>query len=313
VIEEATLERLRCTAPRALCAALGLEKGARRQARGWLVRCPAHEDRSPSCSVICSDKGRTRVHCFGCGLSGDCFVLAAPVLGRDLRREFPELVRELGERLGETSDLPALRRHSASTPARAGVWDATCPVTSDVEASGLLTRRGIDPSRVAKHDLARVVATTAPLPSWAQYGNRSWTQAGYRLVLQVFDFRGACRSLRAWHLGDGADAPKRIPPRGCRASSLVLANSLAIEMLLGTTSPKRLLVVEGEPDFLTAATTYDLPALGVLSGSWHGGFANAIPSATQVLVATHTDAAGDRYARTIHESLGERVELWRLP
>jgi CHC2 zinc finger len=38
---------------------------ARRSGLGWIARCPAHEDRSPSLSIAEGADGRILLHCFG--------------------------------------------------------------------------------------------------------------------------------------------------------------------------------------------------------------------------------------------------------
>ena len=38
---------------------------ARRSGAGWIARCPAHEDRSPSLSIGEGRDGRILLHCFG--------------------------------------------------------------------------------------------------------------------------------------------------------------------------------------------------------------------------------------------------------
>jgi hypothetical protein len=41
--------------------------GGYKVASGWLARCPAHDDRTPSLSIVDGDCGRPIVHCFaGC-------------------------------------------------------------------------------------------------------------------------------------------------------------------------------------------------------------------------------------------------------
>ena len=47
--------------PRKLCEALGLVEGSTRQAKGLSIRCPAHAERNPSCSVTAGDDGTVRV------------------------------------------------------------------------------------------------------------------------------------------------------------------------------------------------------------------------------------------------------------
>ena len=61
--------------PAGLCMELGLISGRgsfTRQARGVIVRCPAHEEKTPSCSVRVADDGTIACRCHACGWSGDC-------------------------------------------------------------------------------------------------------------------------------------------------------------------------------------------------------------------------------------------------
>jgi hypothetical protein len=65
--------------------------GVRRSGRGWVAKCPAHADRSPSLSIAEGDEGRTLVRCFaGCEVTD---VLSA--IGLTLADLFPERVRDL--------------------------------------------------------------------------------------------------------------------------------------------------------------------------------------------------------------------------
>jgi len=111
------------------------------------------------------------------------------------------------------------------------------------------------------------------------------------------------------------------------ATGLVLADSAAREVLGGGAPPRwwpeglplRLVVTEGEPDFLTWATRYgdaadDAPGvLGVWSGGWTTEIATRIPDGTTVLVRTHADEKGDRYAGQIWRDLAARCTVKRQP
>jgi hypothetical protein len=49
---------------------------ARRVGRGWIARCPAHEDRSPSLSIREGEGSRVLLHCFaGCTVESICDAL----------------------------------------------------------------------------------------------------------------------------------------------------------------------------------------------------------------------------------------------
>ncbi len=55
---------------------------------GVKVVCPAHGDRTPSCSLTRGADGTLRVNCFGCDLAGDIFSLVAAVDGLNLSTHF---------------------------------------------------------------------------------------------------------------------------------------------------------------------------------------------------------------------------------
>lgn len=100
--------RRRLDDPSRVVAALGLGRGARRQARGWIVACPAHEDKNPSCSIRVGRDGTLQCKCQACGFSADVLGLIAAVHGLDPRREFKRVL----ERAGEIAGLDLLQRVS---------------------------------------------------------------------------------------------------------------------------------------------------------------------------------------------------------
>lgn len=317
------------TSPVDLCAKLGLLERHKRQARGVIVCCPAHGERDPSCSVTLGPDGTIRVRCFACDFSGDALTLIATRYGLSTSTDFREVLttgaelaghRVLADEIREGAERTERRPVPAPTPVAdveypdaaevQALWQSATPVNEDVEASGLLVSRRIDPDAVTALDLARVVGPT--LPRFATYGGRSWATTGHRMVVRAWSSTGCLASVRAWRVRDGA-TPKRLPPSGHKAAELVQANRLAWSMLAGRACPMRLMVVEGEPDFLVAATTFgrDDAVIGIGSGSWTADFACRVPTGTRVYVATHADAAGDRYAAAVIESLGDRCPTWR--
>lgn len=86
--------------------ALGLRDGAKRQARGFVIACPWHAERTPSCSVTTGPDGTLRAHCFGCGRTGDVIALGAAVLGLDVGTDFPRVLAELAARCGLSARRP---------------------------------------------------------------------------------------------------------------------------------------------------------------------------------------------------------------
>jgi DNA primase len=82
--------------PRALCRAVGLRVPQRGPC---LIRCPSHDDKTPSCSVTIGPDATLRAHCFACGWSADALGLIAKVRGLD-GRDFPRVMSEAAKLAG---------------------------------------------------------------------------------------------------------------------------------------------------------------------------------------------------------------------
>jgi hypothetical protein len=137
-------------------------------------------------------------------------------------------------------------------------------------------------------------------------------------MVPAFDAEGQMRSVRAWRISEG-DTPKRLPPGGHRVSGLVLADAGALAMLQRERAPRRIIVVEGEPNLLTWATWLarngsgaELAVLGLFSGSWTAEIAASVPGGAAVFIRTDHDAAGDTYGAAVNETLGQRCDVRRL-
>jgi hypothetical protein len=80
-------------------AVLARLNGVRRNGGGWMSRCPAHEDRSPSLSIR-KENGKILLHCFGgCSIEGVCAALKIEVRElfdkkSELHKLEPRVVRE---------------------------------------------------------------------------------------------------------------------------------------------------------------------------------------------------------------------------
>lgn len=330
--------RLALTDARALCSALGLVDGYKpgRVARGLLIRCPVHRERTPSCSVTAGPDGTLRVRCFACDFTGDALHLIAAAHRLDVRADFPavlgEAARLAGVELGSerrAGSRPEAPYQPPSYPDAGEVealWSAAVSIELDGDARGYLEGRGIDPGAVELYDLARVLLPSSWAPSWARCRGRSWSSS-HRLILPVVDHAGEVRSLRAWRLPsadlEADDLPKRTAPAGKALAGLVLACPIARRMLATGKLPPwgslEVIITEGEPDFLAWASGVSdadetPPAvLGVVAGAWGESLATRIPDGARVVILTHQDASGDRYAATIRASLaGRPVEVFDL-
>jgi hypothetical protein len=187
------------------------------------------------------------------------------------------------------------------------LWARTARPLSEVpEVAEAWAARKIDVAQVEKLKLARALPSGAGVPAWA----RSW--ASHRLIVPMYDAAGRLASL---HARRPATDPKALSPTGHAIKGLVFANPLGLLMLEGKpfgekAAHRELAIVEGVPDFLTLATR-GRAVLGVISGSWNATVAKRVPSGARVLVATHGDGPGNKYAEQIRKSLGRRCEVLR--
>lgn len=321
------------TDPTALTRRLGLEDGARFQQRQVMIRCPVHAENTPSCSVSLGRDRTIRVHCFGCDFSADAIGLVAVVKGLSTRG--PEFIMALSEaarvagllQLAESlcagQRIPSSRpvekpkpRPELTYPPAAEVralWNEAIPAADDRLCSSYLVKRQIDPDKAP----ARAITSTQQLPRWARFRgeaerSRTWHELGSLLVIPTFDACGVWRAVRAINVTGNPDVPKRLPPSGCRSAGLVLASKPAVLTLRGEHKPDRLVVVEGEPDFMTWVTRGDYAVIGLVSGAWTQELADNIPNGCNVVMRVHRDTAGDNYAAEVTKTLAGRCRLWRV-
>jgi hypothetical protein len=326
--------RYALTDARGLCERLGLlAKGQwKPQPRGAIVRCPWHDDRSPSCSVRIGKDGTIAVKCHACGQGADALALVAQVHGLSTKSNFRQVLAIAAE-LADRHDLADAVRGDAprtyvapsvrppAEPDRTyppidevlALWNRCKLVSDDPESSDWCRSRGLDPDAVDGSRTVRALSKNARLATWAAFGGVSWRDTGHRLIFAMRDASGAIRSLRAGRVIDG-DSPKRLPPGGYKASGLVMACDLALGMLAGTWRPKQVVILEGEPDFLAWASRRNIAPIariGIVSGSWTEGLAMKFPTPAdgppcQINVLTDKDAAGNRYGLEVAESLRRR-------
>lgn len=310
---------------------------------GNLSPCPActSEKRHPSRHDRRGAIGLTRDgggwRCFECDAHGDAVTLAAwitagriPTKGDPAWRD----VRAACAREGLCSSDPrsgVISARCRSAPiSRApeplqrlpsaevlGAWQACRPVTEDTEVSAWLKARGLEPGRVEDADLARALPPGPAPASWMRFAGQPWDRSSHRVIVPLYAPSGALESLHARALApreaNGRD--KAASPAGASVCGLVMADPAALSMLRGLFQPAALVIVEGEPDFLTWASLWsdadeDAPAvLGIIAGSWTDEIAAYVAPGIPVALRTHRDHAGNRYARRISDSLSGRCTV----
>ncbi len=221
---------------------------------------------------------------------------------------------------------PKIRKEpEVSASVRRDWWHSCTPVVDDAEVSDYLRGRKIDPLKVTDMDLARVLpAGGGVLADRCRIRGWAFEDAGYRLVVPMFDAGG---DLAVFQVGRVRELPedlrtaKAASLRGFSYTGTVMASGLA-RVLLAEGLPiwwpssvvPQVIICEGVPDYLTAATAYSEAAdaapavLGVIAGSFSSGgqgiqLAARVPRSARVVIQTDHDAAGDQYASAIHAAL----------
>lgn len=216
----------------------------------------------------------------------------------------------------------------------AEVWGRAVSVDSDAEVRNWIRNRGLDYAGIVDRDLMRALPTSLVLPAWARFpllvreGSASWLSGPqqFRMIVPMFGATGEIESVhvRALHPTDPKGRDKAASPAGAQVGGLVMADSLArrvlradadaVEMILRN----GLVIAEGEPDYLTFGTTFpdDVAdtapgVIGVIAGSWSDEIASRIPTSCRVVVWTHHDEAGAKYATKIIATLHRRCVVSR--
>jgi len=205
------------------------------------------------------------------------------------------------------------------------LWNASLPVTSDPEATEWFARRYADTAtwslqQTELWDLARVIPADLHLPSWSRTRGGPWSRTGHCIIFRLWDHTGQAVSLRARCI-DPTRTPKSLAPAGFSVKGLVLADPLGQQLLSGLCPDwwhsRQIVVAEGEPDWLLWAlrqheTDEQGPAvLGIESGAWSPQIADRLPTGAHVVIRTHHDAPGERYAQQIATSLHGRCHIFR--
>lgn len=250
--------------------------GARRYSGGWMARCPAHDDRSPSLSISEGNDGQLLLRCFaGC--------------------DFLDVLSSIRQRLGGTTTARLAR-----APTRACFADPPGVQRRKTRAAAIW--RDARPSaRTLVEDYLRARSVALPTGAELRFAPDLRHPTGAFAPAMVAAIRDKDSGLmgvhRTWLRPDGAGKAELAPAKAMLGGAAGGAVRLA-----ATGSP--LIVAEGVETTLSAlAMTTGAAAWAALSASGLAGL--ELPSTPgALLIAADGDDAGMRAA----DALGERAE-----
>jgi len=339
--------------PHHVLSLLGLLDGARREGRGYKLRCLVHNERTPSCDVNLGPDGTIRVCCKGCDWKGDVLHLVGAAIGEDPRRITARTLAEAARLAGvevparssgapapRPAAIPAAPRFVAAPvkriprPELAALWAATRSpnvtevdtLPSDLAAERFMESRGWWPAQVARLKCVRLLPPPELEHAFPTWWPAAWSSS-CRLAVLAYEPDGTAAALHARAI-DGSMPKTRWPrgnPGGYSFGGLLFADELGRALLRGKVPADRplagVIIAEGITDFITAAldvlaTGKAFAVLGGTSGSFPAlaQLADRWPAGVPAIVAVDTDAAGERYLREITTALvGVDVRRWRPP
>lgn len=292
-----------------LVSEMGVE--LRRSGTEWCGLCPFHSERTPSFNA---NDAKQLWFCHGCGVGGDAFEFMMKLQSISFR----DAVKALADRVGIQVEGDAVEPPPVKARARVKrehlpreVIDAIArqciPVTDDADVCSYLEGRKIDPYIVAHFKMAFALRRDAD-HEWARYDRR--------LVCPMYDCEGVRRSVigRLVREPRSKREPKAMMLAGATSSGLLMACPFGLRLLRGEPLPPPavdrplIVIAEGEPDAMTFRSHTDATAVfGVRPGAWTPELAARLPDGAKVLVATHHDEPGERYAAKIVRTLEERA------
>ena len=339
---------------------LGQTPSQRAVRAGQAMTCPlphnhSHGDRESSCAVYVDG---WKCHGPRCNASGDVFALWAAFMGLDVKRDFARVLADVASwagvdvvtkprRLFRPAPAPVHTRPASlayvtpdaeKTARVAHIWSRAARVSPWLDA--WCARRGLDAELVTMFDLLRVAQS-------ADVTAEGWGPSGRLIIAPVYDARGLLVNLRARCI-DGRGTPKELPLRGHGLTARAFACPLTRKLLASTkptvesdnpldailAEPEHtaaavvraagVVIVEGLPDYLTAATVYgDATEAPAMLGVWSGTLPTltdtrtslllaAIPDNTRVTLVSHNDA-GRAYMQAATGQLAGRCEVWAAP
>ena len=288
-----------------------------KEAHGYKIKCPKHEEKTPSCSVKMGTDGTLSIKCFGCGFGGNVFHLIAASLQLDIKANFKQVKEKAYELSKQTTEIPLLTQEPLQKPIStfspkhyhllATYLIEHYPASQDEEAKAYLEKRGVGsmanqwgclPKDKAKLQLLRSqiikhLGTSAWYQSGLAYkGDQVVSWPLHRLLIPWTNPQGQIESLqRRTFEPTEENGPKYVFPSTRFVPAVQHPYCRDWDFLKNEEKP--IAICEGVFDALSFEILYQIPALG-LPGLQNElqGLAPLLKN-RYVVLALDNDAAGN--------------------
>jgi len=275
-----------------------------------------------------NDKWRWK--CNSCLVSGDVIDLASIITNNCLygeaTREQRVQVRKFFAKWGQQ---PITRDYKApesvvsypNSQELMNLWDSATPVDNveDKNLSRWLASRRLMPTFEARMVDRNFDCGKLTFVQDSKGKNKPWFPSKWKkrfpLLFPLYDNNGQMKSVQARTLDQRPHKLKSVAPVGHSCRGLFFANFMARNIMSGISHADTLWIVEGEVDYASVAQ-YDVPVIGIKSGSIGALKAIRWPEKLNVIIATDCDEQGHKYAERIIEAVAPlktyRIDLENL-
>lgn len=191
------------------------------------------------------------------------------------------------------------------------ILNAASSLQSSPGCTRYLESRGIDAGKICPTRYAPQVVVAS---GYFDYGKLTWVERDdkrkpwwptmwvqhFPMILPMYDHKGDLRSIHGRSISQNGQR-KTTAPLGWNSKGLLFLNHHSIQFASGVPQ-QSVWIAEGEIDFLTLSQ-YDIPVIGVKSGSMSAITKLPWAVGTKVYIATDDDQKGEQYA----EKLGKAV------
>lgn len=294
------------SASEALRRLLSALSDVRRSGPGWVARCPAHEDSTPSLSINGGAEGRILIHCHA-SCPNDRVLAAVGLQFADLYERRERSSVGLAEPPTKSTFLPADAAALWAT-ARARARNDE-HIDSDRESYAYLESRRL--AEAWEYGCYGVLASDLRLHVAVAH----WPRSGYRVLLPLYDRAACVANVQARRVRAGK--PKTLFPEGAPVKGTVFADARGLAVLRGSDAERLPVVIgEGLTDHLALTIASPVPLLSIPGTTFAEDAIGPWVRGRLVVLAFDADDAGEKARvittrRAYEQGAGcVRVVLW---
>jgi DNA primase len=287
-----------------------------KEAHGYKIKCPKHEEKTPSCSVKMGPDGTLSIKCFGCGFGGNVLHLIAAATNLDIKTDFKQVKAKAYELSKQTTALPLLTNEnkqqqiSKFSPKHYHLFAKYLiehyPASQDEEARAYLEKRGMGAIAHQWGCLPKDKARLTLLRSHIirNLGSNAWYQSGiaykgdqviswpsHRLLIPWTNPQGQIESLQRRALeATEENIPKYVFPSTRFVPAI--KHPFCRDWSFLQKEEKTIAICEGAFDTISFEEMYKIKALGIAGiQSLPEGLAPFLQN-RYVMIALNNDKAG---------------------